>query len=180
MARTCRPADSSSRAVPPVETTSTPRSASPRAKSTIPRLSDTDSRARLMRTAPGSVSRSRASVEECSEMDGSIVGAPRVRPPDRGNTPASQEVSTTMQQRTGTDPEHDLERTGDELEERIERIDDEIGEAQQEAKARSEDPDPFENAAGDSEETDDDAGGEDPEAFDDPESDEEVDEDDDF
>jgi hypothetical protein len=113
-------------------------------------------------------------------MDGSIVGAPRVRPPDAGNTPASQEVDTTMQQRTGTDPEHDLERTGDELEERIERLDDEIGEAQQEAKARSEDPDPFENAAGDSEETDDDAGGEDPEAFDDPESDEEVDEDDDF
>ena len=33
-----------------------------------------------------------------------------------------------MQQRTHTDPDHELERTGDELEERIERLDDEIGE----------------------------------------------------
>ena len=52
----------------PVETTSTPSSARPRAKSTIPRLSETDSSARRMRTAPGSVSGSRAPVEECSAM----------------------------------------------------------------------------------------------------------------
>jgi hypothetical protein len=84
-----------------------------------------------------------------------------------------------MQQPTHTDPEHDLERSGDELEERIERLDDEIGEAHQEAKARSEDPDPFEDVAGDFEDTDDDAGGEDPEAFDDPESDEEPEEEED-
>ena len=86
-----------------------------------------------------------------------------------------------MQQRTRTDPDHDLARTGDELEERIERLDDEIGQAQNEAKARSEDPDPFEDAAGDWEETDDDAGGEDPEAFDDPDVVEELeDEEDDY
>ena len=85
-----------------------------------------------------------------------------------------------MQQRTHTDPEHELERTGDELEERIERLDGAIGEARQEAKARHEDQDPAEDVAGDWEETDDDAGGEDPEAFDDPEVDEEVEEEDDY
>jgi hypothetical protein len=86
------------------------------------------------------------------------------------------EVKPSMEHRTDTDPEQDLESTGDELEERIERLDDHIGEARQEAKARAEDEDPFEDAAGDWEETDDDAGGEDPEAFDDPEVDEELDE----
>jgi hypothetical protein len=88
------------------------------------------------------------------------------------------EVSTSMEHRTGTDPEQDLERTGDELEERLGRLDDHIGEAQQEAKARAEDEDPFEDAAGDWEETDDDAGGEDPEAFEDPEVLQEDEEDD--
>src|SRR5919202_6416920 len=48
------PASDSSRAVPPVETISTPSSLSPRAKSTSPRLSETVSRARRTRTAPGS------------------------------------------------------------------------------------------------------------------------------
>ena len=85
-----------------------------------------------------------------------------------------------MEQRTHTDPEHELERAGDELEERIERIDDEIGEARNEAQARSEDPDPFEGTAGDLEDTDSDAGGDDPEAFDDPEDDEELEEEDDY
>src|SRR5215212_1225489 len=47
------PAPSSSRAVPPVETISTSRSASPRANSTRPRLSDTVSSARRTRTSPG-------------------------------------------------------------------------------------------------------------------------------
>ena len=40
-------------AVPPVEMSSTPRLASPRAKSTTPVLLETDSSARLMRTSPG-------------------------------------------------------------------------------------------------------------------------------
>src|SRR4051812_33486995 len=47
------PAPCSSRAVPPVETISTPRSASPRANSTRPRLSDTVRSARRTRTSPG-------------------------------------------------------------------------------------------------------------------------------
>src|SRR4051812_44920096 len=55
IARTVRPAPSSSRAVPPVDTISMPSSASPRAKSTSPRLSDTVSSARLICTPPGSV-----------------------------------------------------------------------------------------------------------------------------
>src|SRR3954470_21457290 len=53
MARTDSPAPESSRAVPPVETISTPSSASPRANSTSPRLSDTVSSARRTRTSPG-------------------------------------------------------------------------------------------------------------------------------
>src|SRR4051794_26783521 len=60
MARTARPAPSSSRAVPPVDTISIPSSASPRANSTSPRLSDTVSSARRIRTSPGSTT-SRAS-----------------------------------------------------------------------------------------------------------------------
>jgi hypothetical protein len=87
------------------------------------------------------------------------------------------EVSARMEHSTDTDPEQDLERSGDELEERIERLDEHIGEARQEAEARSEDPDPVEDTAGDWEDTDDDSGGEDPEAFDDPENVEEDEED---
>src|ERR671938_619499 len=48
------PASASSRAVPPVETISTPSSLRPRAKSTRPRLSEVVSSARRTRTAPGS------------------------------------------------------------------------------------------------------------------------------
>ena len=47
------PAPASSRAVPPVETISTPSSPSPRAKSTIPAFSETDSSALRRRTSPG-------------------------------------------------------------------------------------------------------------------------------
>src|SRR5947209_8772260 len=49
------PACSSSAAVPPVETISTPSSRNPRAKSTIPRLSETVSSARRTFTSPGLV-----------------------------------------------------------------------------------------------------------------------------
>jgi hypothetical protein len=80
-----------------------------------------------------------------------------------------------MEQRT-TDPDRNLERSGDELEERLERLDEHIDDSKQEAKARSkEGEDPFEEVAGDWEDTDDDAGGEDPEGFDDPEKDEDED-----
>src|SRR5688500_1874109 len=51
--RTSMPASWSSCAVPPVETTSMPRSVRPRANSTMPRLSETDSSARPTRTSPG-------------------------------------------------------------------------------------------------------------------------------
>src|SRR5919201_4735291 len=47
------PASPSSRAPPPVERISMPSSLSPRAKSTNPRLSETDRRARRIRTSPG-------------------------------------------------------------------------------------------------------------------------------
>src|SRR3954469_21518459 len=55
IARTSSPASASADAVPPVDTSSTPSSDRPRAKSTMPRLSETDSSARWMRTAPGAV-----------------------------------------------------------------------------------------------------------------------------
>ena len=54
--RTAMPASASAPAVPPVETISTPSSASPRAKSTRPVLSETDSSARRTWTSPGAVS----------------------------------------------------------------------------------------------------------------------------
>jgi hypothetical protein len=53
--RTSSPAAVSSRAVPPVETSSTPSAARPCAKSTIPRLSETDSSALRTRTSPGAI-----------------------------------------------------------------------------------------------------------------------------
>ena len=78
-----------------------------------------------------------------------------------------------------TEPERNLKQTGDELEERLDRLDEHIDESRKEATARSEqNEDPFEDVAGDWEDTDDDAGGEDPEGFDDPEADD--DEDDEF
>src|SRR3954452_5938499 len=58
MARTGSPASVSADAVPPVETISTPSSASPRANSTSPRLSETVSSARRTRTSPGSTTSS--------------------------------------------------------------------------------------------------------------------------
>ena len=79
-----------------------------------------------------------------------------------------------MQHPAGTDPERELERGGDELEERIEKLDDQIGEA----RTRAEEQDPFEDEAGDWEDTDDDSGGEDAEGFDDPELDDDEDDDD--
>src|SRR3954471_9689047 len=56
--RTSSPAPSSSLAVPPVDTISTPSSARPRANSTSPRLSETVSSARRTRTSPGSTTSS--------------------------------------------------------------------------------------------------------------------------
>src|SRR3954467_9621398 len=53
IARTSSPASRRTAAVPPVETSSTPRPASPRANSTTPVLLETDSSARFTRTSPG-------------------------------------------------------------------------------------------------------------------------------
>src|SRR5688572_29839245 len=59
--RTWRPASWSAVAVPPVEISSMPSSARPRAKSAIPVLSETDSTARAIRSSPGCVMRRLAS-----------------------------------------------------------------------------------------------------------------------
>jgi hypothetical protein len=82
-----------------------------------------------------------------------------------------------MTTRTSTDPERALKRGGDELEERLHRVDDDIDEAKKQLHAQRESG--LRGAAGEWEDTDDDAGGEDPAAFDDPEADEDEDEEDD-
>src|SRR3954467_15864452 len=51
--QTSSPASRRTAAVPPVETSSTSRPASPRANSTTPVLLETDTSARLTRTSPG-------------------------------------------------------------------------------------------------------------------------------
>src|SRR5215213_7636675 len=56
------PSSASSRAVPPVDTRSTPSALRPRANSTSPRLSDTLSSARRIRTSPGAVTPAARSV----------------------------------------------------------------------------------------------------------------------
>src|SRR4051794_7290758 len=53
--RTSSPPSESARAVPPVEISSTPSSARPRAKSTTPRLSETEMSARRTLTSPGAI-----------------------------------------------------------------------------------------------------------------------------
>jgi hypothetical protein len=73
--RTSRPADSSSAAVPPVETSSTPSADRPRAKSTTPRLSETDSSARRICTAAGAVSACALSLSGSPAMAARISAA---------------------------------------------------------------------------------------------------------
>src|SRR4051794_6175808 len=133
IAQTSSPASRSSCAVPPVEISSMPSSARPRAKSTIPRLSETDSRARRTRTAPGSTTG--GSVAEGSAMPASINSraAGKSRPMEH-------------------DPEQALERDAAELGERIDRLESSIEESH----------DGLESIAGDWDQTDDQAGGEDP------------------
>jgi hypothetical protein len=72
-----------------------------------------------------------------------------------------------MELATKRDPDEELERGGDELEERIERLGDHIDEARRTADSR---PEVSKGAAGDWEDSDDEAGGEDPSGFDDPEA----------
>src|SRR3954453_1323596 len=80
--RTGIPACSKAAAVPPVDTSSTSSSASPRAKSIRPVLSDTDSSARRMRTSPGCVTRGTLTIDDDSARQRRV-------PPDRaGGDPA--------------------------------------------------------------------------------------------
>src|SRR3954447_3425272 len=94
--RTPSPAPSSSRAVPPVETISTPSSASPRANSTSPRLSETVSRARRTRTSPGSTTSSASGsvVATIHLLDDHVAGRRRVDP-DRAHR---EQLDGTRQQ----------------------------------------------------------------------------------
>jgi hypothetical protein len=114
--------------------------------------------------------------------DARSIGEARVSELPREGTPhATPRIRTgdlSMEQRTTTDAEHELERSGDELEERIDKLDDRIDDARQEAKARREESHPEEDVAGDWEDTDDDAGGQDASGFDDPEADDDEDEED--
>src|SRR3954464_13918070 len=82
MARTDSPAPESSRAVPPVETISTPSSASPRANSTSPRLSETVRSARRTRTSPGWVTSTGpwSVVAIASSLDDHLARGVRVDP----------------------------------------------------------------------------------------------------
>src|SRR3954468_1397151 len=90
------PARSSSRAVPPVDTISTPRSASPRANSTSPRLSDTVRRARRTRTSPGWVTSTGpwSVVAIGASLDDHGTGRVRVEPDPAGR----DQVHGTRQQ----------------------------------------------------------------------------------
>src|SRR3954454_2419621 len=107
IAQTSRPASRSAVAVPPVEISSMPSSDRPRAKSTMPRLSETDSSARRIRTSPGWMT-------GASAMPASILVAPAGK-------------ASGMER----DPEQALERDINELDERIGRLEDQIGEAKE-------------------------------------------------
>ena len=93
LARMSIPWSRSSRAVPPVETISTPSSARPRAKSTMPRLSDTESSALRTRTSWGCV------VSAAPAMCPSIVKAPAGktrRVSEHGSDPEGASTTNSM------------------------------------------------------------------------------------
>src|SRR3954447_10855095 len=149
MARTSMPASVSALAVPPVETISTPSSASPRAKSTMPRLSETDSSARWMRTAPGAIGAS----GEVSEAMGRWYSVARAAGPARLGTRGGGKASTMTESRPGEDVAARLQHEADELDERLNRLEDHISDAEKAASARREEAMPAESVAGDWEET---------------------------
>ena len=81
---------------------------------------------------------------------------------------------TMAETKPGERIERRLQHDADELDERIARLDDHIGEAKRKAVARQEEGSPFDEAAGDWEDTEPaDSTGEDASAVDDPEADEE-------
>src|SRR3954452_490885 len=158
IARTARPASLSAVAVPPVETISTPSSASPRAKSTIPRLSETDSSARWMRTAPGAVG---ASGEVSEAMAPMVFGrccrggpGPVRRAAQRGvGSGRAGNAGAMTESRPGEDVAERMERDADELEHHLNKLEDHISDAEKAAQARREEAMPAETVAGDWEET---------------------------
>ena len=84
---------------------------------------------------------------------------------------------TMAETKPGERIERRLQHDADELDERIGRLDDHIGEAKRKAVARQEEGSPFDEAAGDWDDTEpEDSTGEDASAFDDPEADDEDEE----
>src|SRR4051794_4887813 len=158
MPGTARRASVSAVAVPPVETISTPSSASPRAKSTIPRLSETDSSARWMRTAPGAVG---ASGEVSEAMAPMVFGrccrggpGPVRRAAQRGvGSGRAGNAGAMTESRPGEDVAERMERDADELEHHLNKLEDHISDAEKAAQARREEAMPAEAVAGDWEET---------------------------
>src|SRR3954453_4568045 len=169
IARTFRPASSSEEAVPPVETSSTPRSASPCANSTIPRLSETDSSARRMRTAPGAAASGPVGESVCSAIP-RAYGSDRI--PGLSRAWLKQASAGEPGRMPVNDPAEKIEADAAELEERIGKLDNRIGEATQAADARPGENKPLEETAGDWEDSEGGPLGDDAEGFDDPEAEE--------
>src|SRR6185503_10514159 len=181
IARTSRPDWRSATAVPPVETSSTPSSASPRAKSTIPRLSETDSSARRTLTSPGSVVwGSVGLLGDASAMWGRI-GKQAVRPwfqaLRRGALTANMPTRPSGRERVMADTgegqikeaEEEMSTTADELAERSDQLEERIESTKQDwARVQADDSVP--TAAGDWEESEPDVESDDPAGFDDPEN----------
>src|SRR5439155_16438384 len=117
--RTCSPASTSSWAVPPVEMISTPSSARPRAKSTMPRLSETESSALRTRTSWGCV------VSAAPAMCPSIVKAPAGK--------------TRRMSEHGSDPAEQIEHRADQLEEDLDRLEGRLDDAKSRLRERQED-----------------------------------------
>src|SRR3954465_1866723 len=144
MERTSSPPGRSAAAVPPVEMSSTPISDRPRAKSTIPRLSETDSSARRTRTPPGAVTSLWATLDE----PGSAMRA-RIRQHPAGprfgglrpraltakitTDPADGEVRMADTEERNVDEigdaQRDMEGTADEMSERSEKLGEQIADA---------------------------------------------------
>src|SRR3954464_11840065 len=190
--RTSSPDSRSATAVPPVEMSSMPRPARPRAKSTMPRLSETDSSARRTRTSPGAVTSLSATLDEPgSAMRARIRQHPagprfgRLRPRaltakiTTDPTDGGVRMADTEEREVDKigDPEHDMEGTADELSQRSEKLGDQIADAKQtHEKAQADANVP--TAAGDWEDTEpDDSTGDDATGFDDPEDLDDDDED---
>ena len=169
--------------MPPVETTSTPSSASPRREVDDPALVGDGQQG----TADPDCSRLR---EWLPRPGGGVLGDARSIGEARSCQSALAREHRTLRRESAQEtgawsnaPRPTLSASSSAMatssRSASSELDDRIDDARQEAKARREESDPGEDAAGDWEDTDDDAGGEDAEGFDDPEADEDEDEDED-